>query len=288
MRVQQVQAHASIVHGRRLAAACMLSLLAAGAHGQGATVELPESLFGHLDQHKTKCADQGCGPTSVVNSFVYLQTYYSRLSNLPKSPSPAPSIVTDTSEQGLIDLANRLGTLMGCDANCGTDNDKLYDGKKKYLDTSGRTGGWVSMVDWDNAVTWKWVTDTLADGVDVELLVSDGTLSHYVTLTGYTWNDTNGNGKVDDGEATVSIIDPGDGTASHHALKVDANGGMTLTDYDLDPNTAAVPPVTISDGFSEKLAPSPVPEPGSGLLLTAGALVIAWYRRSAKVAAAAR
>ena len=36
----------------------------------------------HLDQHKTKCSDQGCGPTAVVNSFVYLQTYYTPLSNL--------------------------------------------------------------------------------------------------------------------------------------------------------------------------------------------------------------
>lgn len=283
----RTRAHASIVHGRRLAAACLLSLLAAGAHGQGATVELPDWLFGHHDQHDTHCANQGCGPTSVVNSFVYLQTYYARLSNLPKSPSPAPSIVTDFSKEGLRDLANTLCDLMGCDPEKGTNNKRLADGKKAYLDMRGVTGGWVPKVDWNGAVTWKWVTDSLAEGVDVELLVTDGALIHYVTLTGYTWKDTNTNGKVDDGEATMSIIDPDDGTASRHALKVDASGSMSLTDYDLDLTNPDVPAVSITDGFSERLVPSPAPEPSTGLLLAAGVWLIAWHRRRTKVRAAA-
>jgi hypothetical protein len=257
-----------------LALAC-----ASAAQAQGASVELAEALFGHLDQHKTKCADQGCGPTAVVNSFVYLQTYYAPLSNLPKSPSPVPSIVTDTSENGLIALANVLGGLMGCNANCGTSNNDLYKGKNSYLDAPGRTGGWVPKTDWNNAITWKWITDTLTDGVDVELLVSDGSISHYITLTGYTWKDSNGNGKQDDGETMVGIIDPGDGSFSRKSLNVDASGHMKLVGYDLDETTPEVPAVSITDGFSEKLVTSPVPEPATWCMFGAGLLGLIWRRR---------
>jgi hypothetical protein len=260
-----------------LALAC-----ASAAQAQGASVELPPGLFGHLDQHKTHCDAHGCGPTAVVNSFVYLQTYYAPLSNLPKSPSPAPSIVTDPSEQGLIKLANDLGGLMGCSADCDTDNDKLFDGKNKYLNAPGRTGGWVPKTDWNNSVTWRWITDSLHDGVDIELLVNDGNLGHYITLTGYTWKDTNHNGKQDNGETTISFIDPDDGSFMQKSLNVDANGGMTITGYDLDPNAPGVPDVSITDGFSEKLVPSPVPEPGTWGLMGVGLLGLVWRRRAVR------
>ena len=259
---------------------CLALACAPAARAQGASVELPQALFGHLDQHKTKCNDQGCGPTSVVNSFLYLQTFYTPLSNLPKSPSPAPSIVTDPSEAGLIALANLLGGLMGCNANCGTANDDLFKGKNSYLNAPGRTGGWVPKTDWNNDVTWKWITDTLKAGVDVELLVSDGTISHYITLTGYTWKDSNNNGKQDDGETTVSFIDPGNGSFTQKSLNIDASGHMKLIGYDLDETTADVPAVSISDGFSERLVPSPIPEPATWCLLGAGLLGLACRRRA--------
>lgn len=269
---------------RVVRAMIVLGLTAFGAApvwAQGSSVELDQLLFGHLDQHKTKCDSKGCGPTSVVNSFVYLQKYYDATSHLPKTPQPGPSIVTDFTDGGLATLANLLGALMGCDANCGTGTDKLYDGKKTYLEKPGRTGGWVPKTDWNDDVTWKWITDTLMDGVDVELLVNDGKLGHYITLTGYTWTDTNKNGKQDDGETTVGIIDPDDGRYSRQTLNVDDQGHMTLIGYDLDPGTPdTVPPVTITDGFAEKLVPSAVPEPGVWMLLAAGTLLIGWRHRA--------
>lgn len=260
---------------------CLALAAAPAAQAQGASVELAEALFGHLDQHKTKCADQGCGPTAVVNSFVYLQTYYAALSMLPKAPT-APLIVTDPSESGLIALADLLGGLMGCSANCGTANNDLYKGKNSYLDAPGRTGGWVPKTDWNNAVTWKWITDTLTDGVDVELLVGDGSNSHYITLTGYTWRDANNNGKQDDGETTVGFIDPGDGSFLRKALNVDASGHMTLVGYDLDETTPEVPAVSITDGFSEKLVASTIPEPATWWLLGTGLAGLVWRRRVAR------
>ena len=87
---------------------------------------------------------------------------------------------------------------------------------------------------------------------------------------------------MDEGEPTISIIDPDAGTASRLALKVEVSDRTTLTDYDLDLTNADVPAVSIADGFSERLMPRPVPEPGTGLLLSAGVLVIAWHQRRAK------
>jgi len=131
-----------------LVASFLLGLQVASA----AVVSLPEELFGHLDQKDTNCASQGCGPTAVLNSFVYLQLYYGGISaSGPKTPA-APTLISDFSHDGLVSVANTLGTLMECCA-LGTRSDLLAAGKKAYL--SGHSGGWDPMVDWNQTVTWK-------------------------------------------------------------------------------------------------------------------------------------
>jgi hypothetical protein len=267
---------------RRAAAAVRALLCAAAlafapmAWSQGEVI-LPTALFGHLDQNKTACAGMGCGPTAVVNSFVYLQNYYAGLSTGPKAPAP-PSIVTDTSEAGLIKLADALGKLMGCTATCGTGTAGMDTGKRGYL--SGRTGGWNPVVTRTDKLTWKWITDTLKDGVDIELLVSDGAISHYITLTGYKWTDANGNGRVDSGEARIHFVDPFGGTDETKPIEVDAQGKVTLKDYDLDETTGAVPPLDVTDGLAERLVVSGVPEPASWLLMAGGGVLLAWRHRA--------
>ncbi|MDB5809623.1 MAG: hypothetical protein JWN94_1745 [Betaproteobacteria bacterium] len=241
-----------------LMAGFLLGLQVASA----AVVSLPEELFGHLDQKDTNCASQGCGPTAVLNSFVYLQLYYGGISaSGPKTPA-APTLISDFSHDGLVSVANTLGTLMECCA-LGTRSDLLAAGKKTYL--SGHSGGWDPMVDWNQTVTSKWLTDNLKEGVDVELLVTDGNFTHYITVTGYTNN-------------TLSFIDPKGGQLMTSSLSVDGSGRMTLTNYDLNPGSPEVPPVTIDEGFSERLA-SPVPEPATYALLMAGFALLGFAAR---------
>jgi hypothetical protein len=230
----------------------LLGVQSAGA----ALVNLHEELFGHLDQGSTNCASQGCGPTAVLNSLVYLQNYYGGLSTLTKAPA-APTLITDFSDAGLISVANTLADLMGC-CSLGTSSDLLAAGKKTYL--GGHSGGWDPKTEWKQAVTWKWLTDNLKEGVDIELLVSSAEGSHYITVTGYT-------------DTSLSFIDPKGGVFTTSALSVDANGQMTLTDYDLQPGLPGVPPVTIDEGFSERLT-SPVPEPETYVLMLAGLALV--------------
>lgn len=243
---------------------------------QAQPVDLNPLLFGHLDQGKTQCPDMGCGPTAAVNSFVYLQTYYSALSGGFKAPAP-PTIVTDGSEAGLIALANQLCAQMGCTSTSGTNNKTFADAKRQYLQE--HSGGWSVEVNWTQTVTWQWLTDSVKDGVDVELLVTDGALSHYVTVTGHQWTDTNGNGQVDAGESQISIIDPAGGTFATYTLGVTSTGTLTFTGYDLDESTTDIPPVTVTDGYSERLMVTTVPEPSTWAMMIPMMLVVGWVAR---------
>jgi hypothetical protein len=256
---------------------CSAVMAAAPAAWAQTEVILDTLLFGHLDQNLTDCPLIGCGPTAVVNSFVYLQNYYAELSIGPKAPAP-PTIVTDTSQAGLIALTKKLAPQMGCAASCPANTGAMDRTKRKYL--SENKGGWVPMVTRTDTLTWKWITDTLKDGVDIELLVSDGTLDHFITLTGYRWTDANRNGRVDGGEATIHFIDPEGGTDETRAIEVDAQGRVALIGYDLDETSPEVPPAQVTDGLAEWLVASNVPEPASWLLMAAGGLLLAARHRA--------
>ena len=290
----------STVASARLLLALMCCLWAPALQAQPVTtVQLPPGLFGNLDQRKTICGNYGCGPTAVTNSFVYLQHYYGGLSTVPKAPA-APRIITDDSESGLIRVANELAGLMKCSSSTGTSGSCLIEGKKSYL--QGRTGGWDYVVTSTSTITWEWLVKTVKEGVDVEILIG----GHYVTVTGYTWNDQDADGQVDKGEATLNIIDPyGDSPAPDPAdpdyakakeafdndaavkaallevaLEVSSTGALIVTGYDLDETTAEVPPLAITDGFSEQLVPG-IPEPSTWWLLMAG-LGLVMARRQSK------
>lgn len=133
------------------------------------------------------------------------------------------------------------------------------------------------------------------DGEDVELLIgfyytrdSDGANlgrrgGHYLTLTGVSWTDADMNGMIDDGEATMNFIDPDTGAPPANPAALRNQGGFLRTDYDVglmtNCGTQASPvPCTLTNTFIEAaVSESPVPEPGTWLLLATGLLGLLGY-----------
>ena len=194
------------------------------------------SLYGGLDQHSTHCPDLACGPASAVNSFVFLQNMYPEIYG--------NSLAGDTYENW-IDTANILldPRYMDCDCdNNGTTIENFISGKQDYLND---TVPGATSVHFQNAFdppaftkpTWQFLFDELMRGQDIEILVGfyDETGrngGHYVTVSGFFFGDTNGDGEIqaDDETATLFYVDPSDGSAHHSTLDM-KNGFLDLVGY---------------------------------------------------------
>jgi len=73
---------------------------------------------------------------------------------------------------------------------------------------------WVKLQ--ENGPTIEQLYEMLAGGAGVTMGINQGVqLGHVVTLAGMDWDDINGDGIVDRGEATLSVIDPLD-PSSHY------------------------------------------------------------------------
>ena len=138
--------------------------------------------------------------------------------------------------------------------------------------------------------TWQFIHENLRDGEDIEILSlkrnADGTLAetgHYVTLTGLTWIDADGDLQIDQDEnAMLAFVDPAGGplepgTGPRGAFKQRAlfqqvkDGpliwrGRTGLEFEI---------VTIvKESPAEDL-----PAPGTGVLLGTGLAALGVWRR---------
>ncbi len=111
----------------------------------------------------------------------------------------------------------------------------------------------------------------LNDCKDVEILIVDGDLGHYLTVTGLVWNDGNGDQLIQAAEnASIFYIDPATGAPAFSPIGGQVNPGDPVrVSYPNFPQAELV--MTVSE--------SPIPEPMTLSLLALGALAALRKRR---------
>jgi len=227
------------------------------------------SLFGHLNQHKTKCPTTGCGATAVLNSIVFLQNEYQ---------SVYQGLLTGPDESEQITTANQISDDMHSVEGQDTSWQNFVSGKEKYInDTTPGTTSYSdeSVYDPDPVIpTPGYIINQLQHNQDVEILVegltpTGGHFGHYVTVTGMSYDPSKHTGMF-------SFVDPADGMNKTRDFYVDEDG---YTDF-----TAAS---GLSRHISGAVSEGPTgtaPEPSSAALLVGGlaALLCTWRARRAR------
>ncbi|MCP4816632.1 MAG: hypothetical protein GY888_29315 [Planctomycetaceae bacterium] len=209
-----------------LVSAVLVGLFSGSATLQASLVwDADPANYGYLWQYSVAppIGAEACGPTSTTNAFTYLQnTQSGRIGNVLTGNDYADWLQTaDT-------LANDYMQTGGSDkpqAEQGTKYWDLATGMQQYAqdrgakihfdgvfvdprrETAGTMPDWVKLQ--DKGPTIDQLYNMLAGGAGVVMGMNPGPQTgHIVTLAGMDWDDINGDGIVDPGEATLSIIDP--------------------------------------------------------------------------------
>ena len=186
--------------------------------------------YGYLWQYSIDAplGAQACGPTSTTNAFTYLQnTQGSHLGSVLTGNdynswrATAETLANDYMQTGGTGSTNE-GTKYW-DLATGMQQYAQDRGAKIYFDgmyvdpqreTAGKMPDWVKLQ--NKGPTIDQLYNMLAGGAGVVMGMNPGPVGgHIVTLAGMDWDDINGDGIVDPGEATLSIIDPLD-PSSHY------------------------------------------------------------------------
>jgi hypothetical protein len=230
-------------HLRRfLSGVLLLLLLSTSARAQTTYRSIQDvSSYGWLDQFSLNTLEynfvgaEACVPTSSVNTMTYLQNSFS---------SYFGTNLTGTS---YADWINVDATLISPDymntgpkgaTNEATAYNHLHFGLNKYVvQDSGRGfsnvqfSGRIPSFVWDNPAspppeerpatiadslpTWQFLYDSLISGSGTVLGLTYTNLKggHAVSLGGFDWTDSNGNGRIDfDENAQLHFVDPLDPT----------------------------------------------------------------------------
>lgn len=248
---------------------CNIFLSAFNVQADTWTIEKDWTLYGDLNQNLIPgIGSMACGPTAAVNSFVYLENQYADIYGHNLIPdSDGDGIYHETED--LIAVAQILASplYMNMDMVNGTFADNFIFGKWAYIEDNapGTTTyqaqnfwDWsrppVGQPDWvDQTIpTWDFLYDQLVACEDVEILIN-GDFNHYLTLTSLFWDDVTNSGMID-------YIDPWTGLWSISTLGLGSDGFL-YTDYGGG-----------SSYISMAVKESPVPEPGTILLMGIGLL----------------
>jgi len=225
-------------------------------------------------------ATHGSGPVAAVISFMYLQYLYPEVYGTHLVTNPWDAALTLASEPYM---------------NTGWSGTWVRDclwGQQLYIEDrlSGRTvylgqavpqglysesnpGGWTQTRDqpsWltEGNPTWQFIVQELLQGKNVELSLRVGEgESYYVTATGISFDDRDGDLMVDDVEgARISFIDPATGLLSSSQIWQSGNGELLETDF----ASGCFITMAASEG--------PVPLPSTLVLVGSGALGLLGWR----------
>ena len=232
-------------------------------------VDLSSLGFGDMSQLTPgiRLGNVACGPTAAINSFFYLQNHFGI-----QTLGPDNGLLT---KDNAVSAINDIGWDMGLSEPNGVYFDNFIQGKKDYFTRHNAAS--LIRVESMWAPTWEWMYQQLAAGQDVEILFGwydpqggrHG--GHFVTVTGFDFTDTNGNGNIDSGEAAMDFVDPWGGVS------------LVTDDFRMQGNqmnfhyTGGASGIYRS-GIEGMIAESPVPEPatygacGAGLLVVVAAI----------------
>lgn len=240
-----------------------------------------------------------CGPTSTANSFAFLQNAYP---NVYKDDNriirDKDGAITDDVAKTRDALAGGWGDKTGGKAGMGTNGTQLkpwWETKVAWLENwaPGKTRYDAQMFNEPDSKNWTkgggiesmyptftFMWDALNHGADIELnIINKGfTKAHAVTLVGMTFDDKNDNKKWDAGESLkMRFIDPNDpkqekaDNVQPRELSVGKDGRFEFTWWQ-DKDTYYI---------DSALTETPVPGPGSWLLLGSAGGLCAYRRRRA-------
>jgi hypothetical protein len=269
----------------------VLAVLPAASAAAPFSIEYSAGLFGVVDQDKlSACKNSNgesfaCGPAATVNGLVFLENRFAHYRG---------KLVPDVDKNGQIDereqiiLGDLLGTsdYMGCGCTPpkeGTSVDDLLKGKKKWIEDHVPN---MTSYELDGTPTADLLYRRLKRGAAIELLVTlyDSKLSeitsHYVTLTGISFDDVNDDRTLSDGESgRIKFIDPDTGSMVATDMRLGLSKflplGSLFTDYKLG-DTVKQRQVTLSTVRAAVIA---VPAAPPTALLSLGIAAFAMRRR---------
>ncbi|MSV29832.1 MAG: PEP-CTERM sorting domain-containing protein [Bryobacterales bacterium] len=251
-----------------------LLLLAFTGILSAASITIPANLYGHFNQIGSGiCEDANnnnfaCGPVATANSMRMLDKKYGTdlIGDLDGD------LDIDDDDVGLV--AGTLSGLMGCAAcNGGTTVSGLINGKRQYLDLVAPGKYYVHA---QASPMFQWFFDELTRGQDIEVLLgfynAQGNRigGHFITLNGISGMDMNNDGFLDNG-ANIDFIDPSGGVDRNRSI-YEFNNHTLGTNYNVGGNVVTT---VIEFGIAE----SPVPEPGTVVLMLASVPALLWIRR---------
>ena len=245
-------------------------------------IEKDIALYGNLDQDDVgPGGNVMCGPTAAINSFVYLENKYSDVYDrhlVPDTEIP-PDGVRDYDELVNAALTLAAANYMNTTPPGGTWDDMFIYGKYQYIEeraphvttyAAQMLGMWawpgppenprppnqippIPKPIWvaDNMYpTWQFIFQELAHCEDVEILINWDGGGHFLTLTGFDFTDTDGDGVMDPGEeAVMKYIDPSGGVPGEAGIWNVAVGSdyEIMTDYE----TGAIITMAVTESIPE-------------------------------------